>query len=131
MRNTEKKRTGGNWGICEGLLRRFHLVGRKCNVLFYRRRRIFFSFHKFTSDILSFCHEVLEYKISHWSGVVNTDNRHCMHNPRGCYILEKCLKIKEEKRYRITKEAAKYTCAYEIKREYVNLRFFKYHDFKI
>ena len=66
MRNTEKKRTGGNWGRCEGFLRRFHLVGRKCNVLFYRQRRTFFSFYRFTSDILSFRREVLEYKISHW-----------------------------------------------------------------
>jgi hypothetical protein len=65
MRNTEKKRKGGNWGRCGGLLRRFHLVGRKCNALFYRRRHIFFSFYKFASDILSFSREVFEYKISH------------------------------------------------------------------
>lgn len=129
MGNTEQRRTGGNWGRCEGLLRRFHLVGRKY-VLLYRRRRIFLSVYKFTSDILSLCHKVLESKISHWKWSCECRQQALYVPTRRMFNVRKTFENQAHKRHRITKKTTSYTYTYEIKRKYIKLRFFKYHAFK-
>jgi hypothetical protein len=131
MRNTEGKRTGGNWGRCEVLLRRFHLVGRKCNVLFYRRRRIFFSFYKFTSDILSFCHEVLEYKLSHWKWSCEYRQEALYAQTQRVLNLRKMFENQGRKKTQNNRGNSKICCTYEIKRKCIKLHFLKCHAFKI
>jgi hypothetical protein len=132
MRYTEERRTGENWGRCEGLLKRFHLVGRKCIVLFYRLRLSFFSFYKFTYDTLSFCHEFLEHKISYWKWSCEYRQQALYAQHQRVLNLRKIFEYQtRKKRHRIKEKEAIYTCTYEIKRKYIQLRFLKNHAFTI